>query len=504
LFMDIVKYSSQSVEQQMKWKARFNAYLGEAIRDVPESERVILDTGDGAAVCFLGAPEAAMFAALHVCERFVHDETEHQPGLTVRMGVNLGPVKLVKDLNGSLNALGDGINAAQRIMSFAPENRILVSQSFYEVVSRLSDEYKALFQLKGVETDKHVREHTVYTLLPPGAEKWRPAPAVASTASTTASTAARATEEKPQKRSLALPLIGGAVAIAALVAGGLYFTRSGKNPEPPVAKEPTPTVAVTPQPKPPESKAETPAPPPEPTKSATPAKQQAAAPVSAKKTETTAPAARPDESKVSSAASNAYDQGQRLNDEGKYAEALTHFDEAIRANPSFFLAYLGRAESRRQLNEYQKSIDDCNLAMKAGPNKPRPYFCRGLGEALLKQYEPAVKDFSEALRLDPSFAPVYENRAEAYMQLQKYDLAVADFSQAIKFHPKNHLPYMRRATAYMSLKQYDKAIKDYDEVIGMQPKNIRAYFGRAEAKRMSGDRRGATEDRRCAQQLKSQ
>ena len=62
LFMDIVNYSSRSVDTQMKWKARFNGYLGEANRDVPESDRVILDTGDSAAVCFLGAPEVAMFA----------------------------------------------------------------------------------------------------------------------------------------------------------------------------------------------------------------------------------------------------------------------------------------------------------------------------------------------------------------------------------------------------------------------------------------------------------
>ena len=66
VFMDVVNYSSQSVELQMRWKQRFNGYLAEAIREVPESERVILDTGDGAAVCFLGAPEAAMFAALQL------------------------------------------------------------------------------------------------------------------------------------------------------------------------------------------------------------------------------------------------------------------------------------------------------------------------------------------------------------------------------------------------------------------------------------------------------
>ena len=174
VFMDIVNYSSQSVELQMKWKQRFNGYLAEAIHEVPESERVILDTGDGAAVCFLGAPEAAMFAALQLCRSFVVDEQDQKPGLLVRIGINLGPVKLIKDINGALNAIGDGINAGQRIMSFASANQILVSQSFFEVVSRLSDDYKKLFELKGVEKDKHVREHTVYHLVQPGSEKREP------------------------------------------------------------------------------------------------------------------------------------------------------------------------------------------------------------------------------------------------------------------------------------------------------------------------------------------
>jgi len=171
VFMDISDYSSQSTELQMKWKQRFNGYLGEAIHEVPEGERVILDTGDGAAICFLGAPEAAMFAALQLCHSFVTDQREWTPGLGVRIGINLGPVKLVKDINGALNAIGDGLNAGQRIMSFAAPNQILVSQSYFEVVSRLSDDYKQLFQLKGTEADKHIREHTVYHLNAAGTEK---------------------------------------------------------------------------------------------------------------------------------------------------------------------------------------------------------------------------------------------------------------------------------------------------------------------------------------------
>src|SRR5581483_10290574 len=115
------------------------------------------DTGDGAAVTFMGDPEDALFASMAV--------RDSAGALAVRLGVNLGPVRLVKDLNGQLNIIGDGINVAQRVMSFARPGQLLVSRSFYEVVSCLSRDYANMFRHEGARTDKHVREHDVYSVL---------------------------------------------------------------------------------------------------------------------------------------------------------------------------------------------------------------------------------------------------------------------------------------------------------------------------------------------------
>jgi class 3 adenylate cyclase len=274
LFMDMADYSSQSTELQMKWKQRFNGYLGEAIKDVPESERVILDTGDGAAICFLGAPEAAMFAALQLRQSFVIDERDQPPGLRVRIGINLGPVKLVKDINGALNAIGDGLNAGQRIMSFAAANTILVSQSFFEVVSRLSDDYKKLFQLKGVEADKHIREHTVYHLTPPGPDKKEPV-VVNADGHASASTpegvirvapiaAASAEARAPQRRSIVPWLVAGGALVALAAVGVWHFYGSSATATPatsaPVAQvaPPIPAAAPASSPDKPAAKVDTP------------------------------------------------------------------------------------------------------------------------------------------------------------------------------------------------------------------------------------------------------
>jgi hypothetical protein len=178
LFLDIVEYSKMSVMEQISLKDRFNTYLSGAIHDVPVSDRIILDTGDGAAVNFLGDVESALTAALRLRVSLLHEEAELVPPLLVRIGINLGPVRLVRDINGQPNIVGDGINVAQRVMGFAEASQILVSRSYFDAVSRLSAQYTGMFHYQGSRTDKHVREHEIYAIGYPGDQTTRKLPEV--------------------------------------------------------------------------------------------------------------------------------------------------------------------------------------------------------------------------------------------------------------------------------------------------------------------------------------
>ena len=169
VFIDLVGYSKKPVTEQIRLKTSLTNNLSEAIKDIPVNDRIILDTGDGAAISFLGDPEDALFVTLSLREAMMREGmtatmVEASGEDSVRMGINLGPVKLVKDINGHPNIIGDGINVAQRIMSFARPGQIVVSRSYYDVVSNLASEYAKLFTYEGSRTDKHVREHEIYVV----------------------------------------------------------------------------------------------------------------------------------------------------------------------------------------------------------------------------------------------------------------------------------------------------------------------------------------------------
>ena len=163
LFLDIAEYSRKPVSEQIHLKDQFTALIAEAIRDIAPNDRIILDTGDGVAINFLGDPEDALFVAMSLRESFAPRPNE-PPKLPARIGINLGPVRLVRDLNGQPNIIGDGINVAQRVMGFAQPGQMLVSRSYFEMVSHISEGYAKLFRNEGSRTDKHVREHEIYSV----------------------------------------------------------------------------------------------------------------------------------------------------------------------------------------------------------------------------------------------------------------------------------------------------------------------------------------------------
>lgn len=156
LFVNIVAYSKKAVAEQYEIKRRFNGMVAGALELLKRRDRVIVDTGDGAAIVFLGDPEDALVVGVVM--------REHAGGMPMRLGINLGPVKLISDLNDQVNVIGDGINVAQRIMSFAEEGQLLVSASYHDVVSRQSAEYANLFVREGRRQDKHQRGHNVFSV----------------------------------------------------------------------------------------------------------------------------------------------------------------------------------------------------------------------------------------------------------------------------------------------------------------------------------------------------
>ena len=163
VFADLVGFSKKSVPAQLAAKEALTAVLQQLVTPYPKDGRVVLDTGDGAAVGFLVSPEFALGLALRLRRELATAPADSMlQSKDLRLGINLGPLKVITDVNGQPNMVGEGINSAERIMSFAEPGQTTASRSFQEAVYYMDASFQSLFEPLGMRADKHGREHEVF------------------------------------------------------------------------------------------------------------------------------------------------------------------------------------------------------------------------------------------------------------------------------------------------------------------------------------------------------
>jgi len=127
---------------------------------------MILPTGDGMAIGFDDSSEKPLQLALEVHKglyRYNSSRSE-KDRIYVRIGLDTGPVYIIKDLNGNENVWGPGIIMARRVMDLAREMNILASAKFANNIKVLRPEYKSIMHPIGDYQIKHGETILIYNV----------------------------------------------------------------------------------------------------------------------------------------------------------------------------------------------------------------------------------------------------------------------------------------------------------------------------------------------------
>jgi len=170
-FTDIVAGSNPTVPT--KEQARKVIVLNELIartetfinRD-PNST-VILPTGDGMAIGFSDSPEYPLRLSIQLHKMLTEYNKEKRrkdEKVLLRIGIDIGPVYIIKDLNGQDNVWGPGIILTRRVMDLAGDQNIFCSSRFAEDVRVLSPEYKEIIHPIGDYSIKHGEQLNIFNI----------------------------------------------------------------------------------------------------------------------------------------------------------------------------------------------------------------------------------------------------------------------------------------------------------------------------------------------------
>jgi len=175
-----------------------------------------------------------------------------------------------------------------------------------------------------------------------------------------------------------------------------------------------------------------------------------------------------------------FSKAEKLETEGKYAEAIILLDKAIAKNPKNIYALLSRGADKSMLEDYNGAIEDYSKVIEIDSTNTLAYFNRGLDKKRKEDYHSAIEDFNRAIKTKGSEnfwmdwstnysskrgefdVPMEEIRLErGYARYNSDSLRVAmeDFYFCIERNYQLGLSYYMAGLVYLNLNMIEEGCK---------------------------------------------
>ncbi|MBD1995250.1 tetratricopeptide repeat protein [Leptolyngbya sp. FACHB-541] len=157
-----------------------------------------------------------------------------------------------------------------------------------------------------------------------------------------------------------------------------------------------------------------------------------------------------------------YCRARAMSKAGYKDYAIVDFSEAIDSDSSYIPAIAHRGITYRELEQYEKSLEDLDRAIELNPQGAWAIAHRGITYRELEQYEKSLEDLDRAIELDPQDAWAIAHRGITYRELEQYEKSLEDLDRAIELDPQDAWAVENRADTYRLMRLYDEALTDFD------------------------------------------
>ncbi|MGL6119852.1 MAG: tetratricopeptide repeat protein [Fusobacteriaceae bacterium] len=155
---------------------------------------------------------------------------------------------------------------------------------------------------------------------------------------------------------------------------------------------------------------------------------------------------------------------------GKKDEAKRDYKKVVSLNSASEVIKLScRGSLEIMSKKYKKAIEYYDEVIKKNPRYWMAYVNRGFAKSLLDDNDGAIKDYNESIRLNPNYSGAYSGRGDAKYGLKKLEEAIQDLDKALEINPNDSMPYNNRGLAKKYLGKFIEALTDYDKTIELNP-----------------------------------
>ncbi|KAL5753095.1 hypothetical protein ACOSP7_023263 [Xanthoceras sorbifolium] len=161
--------------------------------------------------------------------------------------------------------------------------------------------------------------------------------------------------------------------------------------------------------------------------------------------------------------------------EGKYAYAISIFDQILKEDATYPEALIGRGTAYAFQRELEAAIADFTKAIQSNPSAGEAWKRRGQARAALGESVEAIEDLTKALEFEPNSADILHERGIVNCKFKDFNAAVQDLSACVKCDKDNKSAYTYLGLALSSIGEYKKAEEAHLKAIQLDQNFLEAW-----------------------------
>ena len=168
-------------------------------------------------------------------------------------------------------------------------------------------------------------------------------------------------------------------------------------------------------------------------------------------------------------------------------KAIKYFEEAIRMDSRFALAYAGLADSYRVLVDHEylppsegnpKTEEAARKALELDETLAEAHTSLGIILSVQWDWRGAEEEFAKALRSNPNYATAHHWYSIHLLWFGRLDEAIRELKIAEELDPLSPMIRSYGALVYLAARQYDSAMKEIDTALELDPNFLPAHGNR--------------------------
>jgi tetratricopeptide (TPR) repeat protein len=158
-------------------------------------------------------------------------------------------------------------------------------------------------------------------------------------------------------------------------------------------------------------------------------------------------------------------KGTELHTQGRYDEAIAHFDKALKLYPRLARAWAGKGLASNALGQYEEAIHCYDESLRLDPRDAAAWHDKANTLCAVGRLEGGLNCYNEALIIDPRNAKAWNNKGICLASLGRPEEAVPCCDRAIQIDPSYAIAWHAKAVIEERLGRIQDAVAAYRQFI---------------------------------------